>query len=173
MCCAPCSVYPVRQLEKENFHIMGFFYKNNIHPYSECLKRQESLEIYAQTAGFRVIWQEGYEPETFLRSVVFREDQRCIYCYHDRLKSTALMARRGKFDYFTTTLLYSRFQNHALICDIARSLEKSAGIPFYYQDFREGWKEGIALSKEMNLYRQQYCGCIYSEKKRFFKEQKS
>lgn len=173
MCCAPCSVYPVQQLKADNFDLMGFFYKDNIHPYSECLKRQESLEKYSETAGFRVIWQEGYEPERFLRNVVFREAERCSYCYHDRLKSTALLAKRGKFDYFTSTLLYSRFQNHERICDIAQSLEKSTGVSFYYQDFREGWKEGIAMSKEMNLYRQQYCGCIYSEKKRFFKERKA
>jgi predicted adenine nucleotide alpha hydrolase (AANH) superfamily ATPase len=108
--------------------------------------------------------------EDFIQNVVFRESERCNYCYHDRLRSTALLARRGKFDYFSTTLLYSKHQKHDLIRSIGESIAKSTDIPFLYQDFREGWKEGIEGSKQMGLYRQQYCGCIYSEKERFFRE---
>jgi predicted adenine nucleotide alpha hydrolase (AANH) superfamily ATPase len=81
------------------------------------------------------------------------------------------MARHGKFDYFTTTLLHSKFQKHELIRSIGESLGKSCGVPFLYRDFREGWKQGIETSKRLNMYRQQYCGCIYSEKERFFKEE--
>ncbi len=173
MCCAPCSVYPLKVLRSENFHIMGFFYRHNIHPYTECLKREETLKTFSEIEKFQVIWQEGYEPEEFIRNVVFREADRCAYCYHDRLKSTALLAKRGKFDCFTSTLLYSKFQKHDMIREIGESLAKSAGIPFYYHDFREGWKQGIAESKELNLYRQQYCGCIYSEKERYFRQIKA
>jgi predicted adenine nucleotide alpha hydrolase (AANH) superfamily ATPase len=79
------------------------------------------------------------------------------------------LAKRGKFDYFTSTLLYSKFQNHDLIKSIGESVARSTGVPFWYEDFRSGWKEGIAKSKEAQMYRQQYCGCIYSEKERFFK----
>lgn len=77
------------------------------------------------------------------------------------------MAKRGKFDAFSTTLLYSKFQNHELITTTGEAIAKSTGIPFYYRDFRPGWKEGIKASKDLNLYRQQYCGCIYSEKERY------
>jgi predicted adenine nucleotide alpha hydrolase (AANH) superfamily ATPase len=101
--------------------------------------------------------------------VVYREKDRCTYCYHDRLRTTALLARRGKFDYFTSTLLYSKFQNHDLIKSMGESIAKSTGVPFWYEDFRSGWKEGIKKSKDREMYRQQYCGCIYSEKERFFK----
>lgn len=169
ICCAPCSIYPIKILRTEGFDLMGFFYRHNIHPYTECLKRQETLQHYAEMANFRVIYQDGYDPENFIRNVVFRESDRCAYCYYDRLRSAALIAKRGKFDYFTTTLLYSKFQKHDMIKAIGESAGKSAGVPFFYHDFRKGWKEGIEESKRLGLYRQQYCGCIYSEKERFFK----
>src|SRR5690606_38547410 len=81
--------------------------------------------------------------------------------------ATALVARRGRFDAFTTTLLYSRHQNHDLIREIGEAAASKAGVPFLYRDFRPGWKEGIEESKRLELYRQQYCGCIYSEKERY------
>ena len=149
---------------------MGFFYRHNIHPYTECLKRQEALQSYADRINLKMIYQEGYDLEGFIQNVVFREAERCNYCYHDRLRSTAMLAKRGKFDYFSTTLLHSKHQKHDLIRSMGESIGKSAGVEFLYQDFREGWKEGIECSKQMGLYRQQYCGCIYSEKDRFFRE---
>jgi len=152
---------------------MGFFYRHNIHPYSECLKRQENLEAYARQIGLRLIIQEGYDLEGFIQNVVYREKDRCTYCYHDRLRTTALLAKRGKFDYFTSTLLYSKFQNHDLIKSIGESIEKSTGVPFLYEDFRSGWKDGVEKSKDRQMYRQQYCGCIYSEKERFYRPEKS
>ena len=152
---------------------MGFFYRHNIHPYSECLKRQENLETYSRQIGLRLIIQEGYDLEGFIQNVVFREKDRCTYCYHDRLRTTALMAKRGKFDYYSSTLLYSKFQNHDLIKAMGESIGKSTGVKFLYEDFRSGWKEGIQKSKDLQMYRQQYCGCIYSEKERFYRPEKS
>ena len=170
ICCAPCAVYPVDFLRDEGYNVMGFFYRHNIHPYSECLKRQETLVRYADIIDLKVIYQEGYDLEGFLRQASFREENRCRFCYHDRLESTAKLARHGKFDAFSSTLLYSKFQKHELITSIGESIGKKTGIPFYYHDFREGWKKGIDTSKMHGLYRQQYCGCIYSEKERFYKE---
>jgi len=149
--------------------VMGFFYRHNIHPYSECLRRQETLEGYARQIDLRLIIQEGYDLEGFIQNVVYREKDRCTYCYHDRLRTTALMAKRGKFDYFSSTLLYSKFQKHDMLKSIGESIGKSIGVPFFYEDFRSGWKEGIDTSKNLGMYRQQYCGCIYSEKERYFK----
>jgi predicted adenine nucleotide alpha hydrolase (AANH) superfamily ATPase len=148
---------------------MGFFYKYNIHPYSECLKRQETLEKYANQVDLSVIYQEGYDLEGFIRGVVYRESNRCEFCYHERLRSTALLAKRGKFDCFTTTLLYSKFQKHDMLKSIGEAIGNSVGVPFYYSDFRQGWKKGIKESKRLAMYRQQYCGCIYSEKERYFR----
>jgi predicted adenine nucleotide alpha hydrolase (AANH) superfamily ATPase len=170
VCCANCAIYPVKMMREKGLDVMGFFYRHNIHPYTECLRRQEALQSYAEQINLKVIYQEGYDLEGFIQNVVYRESERCNYCYHDRLRSTALLARRGKFDYFSTTLLYSKHQKHDLIRSMGESIGKSAGIEFLYQDFREGWKEGIECSKQVGLYRQQYCGCIYSEKERYFKE---
>jgi len=169
ICCGPCAIYPIRLLRREAATVIGFFYRHNIHPYSECLRRQETLEDYAEQIDLKVIYQEGYDLEGFLRNVAYREANRCTYCYHDRLHNTALMARHGKFDGFSTTLLYSKFQKHETIKSIGEAVGRSVGVPFYYRDFRPGWKEGVGESKRLGLYRQQYCGCIYSEKERFYR----
>ena len=170
ICCANCAIYPIHNMREEGLEVMGFFYRHNIHPYTECLKRQEALQTYAEQINLKVIYQEGYDLEGFIQNVAFRESERCNYCYHDRLRSTALLAKRGKFDYFSSTLLYSKHQQHELIRSMGESVGKSVGVPFLYRDYREGWKEGIECSKQMGLYRQQYCGCVYSEKERFFKK---
>ncbi len=169
-CCGPCSIYPVQVLRQMDMDVMGFFYRHNIHPFQECLKRENTLRQYAQSIDFGVIFQKDYKIEQFLQSIAFREKDRCRYCYHDRLKATALVAKKGKFDGFSTTLLYSRFQNHDLIRQTGEAVSKTYGVKFFYHDFREGWKNGIETSKRLNMYRQQYCGCIYSEKERYFKK---
>ncbi|MEN8752677.1 MAG: epoxyqueuosine reductase QueH [Desulfobacterales bacterium] len=169
VCCGPCAIYPLRVLRQDAASVIGFFYRHNIQPYSECLRRQETLKDYAEQVDLKVIYQGGYDLEGFLRNVAYREANRCTYCYHDRLNSTALMARHGKFDGFSTTLLYSKFQKHETIKSIGEAVGRSVGVPFYYRDFRPGWKEGVDESKRLGLYRQQYCGCVYSEKERFYK----
>ena len=168
MCCAPCTTYPLQQLRGRWERIIGFYYNPNIHPYREYEKRLSAVRQLAEITGLEMIYRDEYDLEDFLRCVVFREQNRCQYCYHRRLEAAARTAAKSKFDAFTSTLLYSRLQKHDLIAEIGESLGKKWGVPFYYGDFREGWKEGIALSKEMRLYRQQYCGCIYSEKDRYY-----
>src|SRR5210317_344727 len=109
ICCAPCAIYPLKVLRSEGFEVMGFFYNRNIHPYQECQNREQALRDYAEEVDLRVIYQEGYDMEGFLQNIVFREADRCSFCYHDRLNITAALAKRGKFDYFTSTLLQSKF----------------------------------------------------------------
>ena len=169
-CCAPCSIYPLRILRDEGLTVMGYFYRHNIHPYTECLRRQETLKAFADRHQLKLIVQEGYDLEGFVRNVVYREKDRCRHCYFDRLRSAALVARKGKFDAFTSTLLYSKFQKHEMIREIGASVAEETGVPFHYQDFRTGWQEGVAVSKREGMYRQTYCGCIYSEKERFFRK---
>lgn len=112
--------------------------------------------------------EDAYPLAEFLRQVAFREEDRCRHCYRLRLARTAEIAKKGRFDAFTTTLLYSRFQKHDLIRSIGDTVAGMQGIPFLYRDFREGWSEGVRISKELGMYRQQYCGCIYSEKDRCY-----
>jgi predicted adenine nucleotide alpha hydrolase (AANH) superfamily ATPase len=170
ICCAPCAIYPVGLIRSEGIYLMGFFYRSNIHPYQECLKRENTLKSYAESIDLKVIYQPEYDLVGYLQNVAFRESNRCRYCYHDRLKTTALMAKHGKFDAFGTTLLYSKYQKHEIIMEIGEAIAKETGISFFYRDFRKGWQEGIETSKRLGLYRQQYCGCIYSEKERYYKE---
>jgi predicted adenine nucleotide alpha hydrolase (AANH) superfamily ATPase len=168
ICCAPCTIYPLRVLRQERHDVHGLFYNPNIHPYREYKKRSATLEEYAAAEGLDVAWTGDYGIEDFLRGVVFRENDRCRYCYENRLAYTARTAAEGCFDGFTTTLLYSRFQAHETIKRMGEKLAETFGVPFYYRDFREGWTEGIKVSREKGLYRQPYCGCIYSEKERFY-----
>ncbi len=168
ICCAPCTIYPLRKLREEGHGVQGLFYNPNIHPYVEYRKRLDAVEEYAGAERLEVVRPEEYGVEDFLRNVVFREKDRCRYCYEDRLAYAARVAAEGRFDGFTTTLLYSKFQNHALIKTLGEELARRFGVAFHYRDFREGWAEGVRISKERGIYRQQYCGCIYSEKDRYY-----
>lgn len=167
ICCAPCAVYPAENLSVSGHRVRGFFYNPNIHPYQEFARRVATLEDYAAKIGLPIIWDRGYHLEEFLRSVVFREQERCRFCYYLRLKATARVAKAGKFDAFTSTLLYSKFQNHEVIRELGEQVVQEVGVPFYYVDFRRGWTTGNAQSKKLGLYKQQYCGCIFSERDRF------
>ncbi len=170
ICCAPCSIYPIKKLKEEGYKIFGFWYNPNIHPYKEYEKRYTEVKNYTTENDIRLLEKNEYNLKYFLRNVVYRENQRCRFCYSERLKYAAIYARNGNFDFFTTTLLYSKFQNHNLIKEIGIEEAKNNGSNFLYKDFREGWKYGINKSKEKNMYRQQYCGCIYSEKDRYLKK---
>jgi hypothetical protein len=167
VCCAPCTIYPLRILRGEGNEVCGLFFNPNIHPYLEYQKRLDALISYAGQEGLTTIREEGYPLEAFLRQVVFREEERCRHCYHLRLSQAARIAKKDRFDAFTTTLLYSRYQKHDLVREVAESVAETQGIHFLYRDFREGWSDGIRISKEIGMYRQPYCGCIYSEKERY------
>jgi epoxyqueuosine reductase len=170
ICCGPCTIYPLKELRTRGHEITGVFYNPNIHPYQEYQRRCETLHEYADKKFLNVIWQEGYPLEEFLLAVAgLKKEERCAFCLRDRLTYTAQMAIKEKYDGFTTTLLYSKYQKHDLIREIAEDLSKKLGIFFFYQDFRAGWNEGVKISKELGMYRQPYCGCIYSEKERYYK----
>jgi predicted adenine nucleotide alpha hydrolase (AANH) superfamily ATPase len=158
----------LKALREEGWEMTGFFYNPNIHPYQEYQRRLETVKEYERQAGVKMIYRDEYDLEGFLRGVVYREHERCRYCYSSRLEATAQMAKAGGFDAFTTTLLYSKHQNHSPLKEIGEGLGKRFSVPFYYEDFRKGWQEGIRESKAMGLYRQHYCGCIYSEKERYW-----
>ncbi len=172
ICCANCAIYPLERLKEREAEVTGFFFNPNIHPYQEYQKRLESLKQYSERIGLKMIYRDEYLLEEFLRNVSHREKERCRYCYSIRLEATAQEAKRNGFDQFSTTLLQSTHQDHALIKETGERIAHEIGIPFYYEDFRQGWKKGVEVSKTMGLYRQQYCGCIYSEKERFMKSNK-
>ena len=166
-CCGPCALYPLTSLRAEGVEVTGFFFNHNIHPYQEYVRRRDAAQQMADLEGMPLVLQDDYRLEEFLANVAAEPDKRCGYCYASRLDAVAAAAREGGFDTFTSSLFYSRYQNHELM---RRKAEESAaryGVQFLYRDFRPGWQEGIRRSKELGLYRQQYCGCVYSEKERY------
>ncbi len=168
LCCGSCALYPVKELQKQGLEVMGLFYNPNIQPLQEYLRRRQGVEQAAEYLGIKVIYlDQEYDPAHYLRQVVFREQSRCLICYQMRLERTLHLARRGRFDYFSSTLLYSKQQKHLEVTQLARDMSRTGKVQFWYQDFRKGWNKGIELSLELGLYRQQYCGCIYSELERF------
>lgn len=169
-CCAPClsGVYP--QLVEEGHDVTAYWYNPTIHPYTEWQRRTHALERYAYLTGVKVIYEREYKlnPHLYILASMEADGRdRCQYCYAVRLQKTAQKAIEGGFDAFTTTLLVSRHQKHEDIRRIGRQIGKSLGIKFYYEDFRKQWKRSIAESHKYELYRQPYCGCIFSESERY------
>lgn len=169
ICCGPCAIYPLEVLKQEGIKPHGFFYNPNIHPYLEFKKRLQAVEQLASVVNLPVDYHRDYGLREYLRRIVHHEDSRCGICYDMRLYQVVKKAKEMKADAFTTTLLYSCYQNHELIRLKAEKLAAQHHIPFLYYDFRRGWQKGIDMSKEMGLYRQSYCGCIYSEQERYDK----
>jgi len=167
ICCANCAIFPVKVLREQNHRVTGFFFNHNIHPYQEFERRMETVRHYAAQVELEVFYRDDYLLEEFLSQVAQVPQVRCDYCYYSRLEETARLAAERNFEAFTTSLLYSRYQKHDAIRSHGEALAVKYGLKFLYQDFRSGWREGIDTSKAMGLYRQQYCGCIYSEKDRF------
>lgn len=168
-CCGPCSIYPITQL-KDEFEISAFFFNPNIHPYQEFKKRRNSLREFCEQNRIPVVSLGNYGLQQFLRKVVFHETQRCSICYQWRMEETASRAAKDGFDAFSTTLLYSRYQNHEKLKQCGFSLADQYNIDFIYRDFRVGWQYGIDKSIELGMYRQPYCGCIFSEQERYDKK---
>ncbi|OPX93747.1 MAG: hypothetical protein A4E62_00494 [Syntrophorhabdus sp. PtaU1.Bin002] len=167
ICCAPCSIYPVMSLRAEGFDVAGYFYNPNIHPYTEYVKRLQTLQNYAGISLLPLKIDKDYELETFLKGAIGQGKDRCLFCYGMRLEKAFREGVESGADAVTTTLLYSKYQRHEDIKRICEGLADIHGVPFLYRDLRLGWKKGIEESKKLNMYRQQYCGCIFSERERF------
>ena len=175
-CCAPCSSYVLEYL-RQYFRITVFYYNPNITEDAEYRKRVEEqkrlIAAYNQKAqGYSIEVLEGdYEPDRFFQIAKGLEacpegGERCFACYELRLLETAKRARAGNYDYFTTTLSISPLKNAAKLNEIGEKLAASCGVAWLPSDFkkRDGYKRSIELSKEYELYRQDYCGCVYSRR---------
>lgn len=172
ICCGPCALYPLAALRSEGITVSGLFFNHNIHPYQEYVRRRDAAIEMAAAEGMELLVRDDYLLEEFLAHVAAEPEKRCGYCYASRLDMVAATAREAGFDAFCSSLFYSRYQNHDLMRIKAEDASRNHGVDFLYRDFRSGWQEGIRRSKEMGLYRQQYCGCIYSEKERYLPKEK-
>ncbi len=168
-CCGPCATHTINRLREQGFEVWGFWYNPNVHPFSEHQKRLASMEAYAESAQLTLLRGEGYEMVEFLRAVVGREahGERCRCCYALRLNRTAQRAAGEGFDAFTTTLLISPHQDQERLREAGEAAGEEYGVEFHFENFRRGWSERGRLAREHDLYRQQYCGCIYSEWERY------
>lgn len=169
-CCAPCLVVPYDDLKSEGHDVTTVFFNPNIHPYTEYLRRLDAFTVYTRDNNIRVLAENQQAGmEDWLREVVFREAQKCHICFNFRMDRIARLAEAKGFDAFSTTLFYSRFQKHDLLKIACEAISAQYGIPLVYKDWRTGWNEGVKRYRKLNLYRQKYCGCVYSEKERALK----
>jgi predicted adenine nucleotide alpha hydrolase (AANH) superfamily ATPase len=173
ICCAPCTIYPLRVLRAQGHEVSGFFFNPNIHPFTEFRRRLDTVSVYSTVAHLPVTVDDTYDVESFLNRVLPLGKDRCLACYRVRMERTFTEACERKAEAVTTTLLYSKYQRHEEIISIGNELSATYGVPFLYIDFRSGWKEGQEESRYLGLYRQQYCGCIVSEQERFAKTRRA
>ncbi len=172
MCCGPCACYPVKRLREEGIEPVGYFFNPNIHPYKEWEQRLKTAKEFAEKVHLEILTDENYQLREFLKKALPAEtvpNGRCRMCYTWRLEQTAKFASENGFDAFTTTLFYSIYQQHELMKETAVFFAKKYGVEFFYEDFRPGWQDGIDISHALELYRQPYCGCIFSEEERYSK----
>lgn len=174
-CCAPCSSYVLEYLS-QYFKITIFFYNPNIYPMEEYTRRvaeQKGL-ISEMKVKNEIRFIEGkYDTESFYKLTKGLEEEkeggvRCFNCYELRLNEAAIMAKEKGYDYFTTTLSISPHKNSAILNEIGKSLSEEHDVKYLYSDFKkkEGYKRSIELSKQYKLYRQDYCGCVFSKNER-------
>lgn len=171
-CCAPCSSYVLEYLSSY-FHITDFFYNPNISPRDEYQKRTDEMKhlISSQSYQKQVTFLEGtYEPEAFFEKVKGMEKEpeggkRCHICFEMRLRQAAKVGKNLGLDYFATTLTISPLKNAELINEIGQKIGEEEGIAYLPSDFKKknGYKRSIELSHEYHLYRQNFCGCVFSK----------
>ena len=170
-CCAPCSIYCIESLREENIEPILYWYNPNIHPYLEYKARRDTLKEYAKSINVKVIFEEEYGLKEFCANVIGDLKDRCSnYCYKVRLEQTVKYAKENGYDAFTSTLFVSPYQKHEELKKICEELSIKYDIAFLYRDFRIGFREGQFKAREIGLYMQKYCGCIFSEEERYKKQ---
>lgn len=174
-CCAPCSSYVLEYLSKY-FEITILYYNPNIYPETEYIRRKEELEKFL--TEFKCInkvklVEMNYDQKEYYKAIkgletLGEKSKRCYNCYKFRMKKACIYAKENNFDYFTTTLSISPYKISSWINEIGEELEKEYDIKYLYADFKKknGYKRSLELSKEYDLYRQEYCGCVYSKEER-------
>lgn len=172
-CCAPCSSYVLEYLS-DYFAITVYYYNPNIHPEEEYVRRFKEQENLIRTMSLKnhVLFVGGeFEPQKYYELIKGHENDpeggdRCAICYRMRLEEAAKLAREGGYEYFTTTLTISPHKNASKLNEIGEELASIYGVSFLPSDFkkRNGYKRSIELSDEYGLYRQDYCGCVFSKR---------
>lgn len=170
-CCAPCSVYCIDSLREEGIEPTVYWFNPNIHPYMEYKARRDTLKEYTKNIEVKAIFEENYGLRDFCKNVVGDLNNRCKnYCYPVRLEQTAKYAKENGYTHISTTLLVSPYQNQEAIVEIGKQMAEKYGVEFLYRDFKVGFRQGQAKARELGLYMQKYCGCVFSEEDRYSKK---
>jgi len=172
ICCAPCSVACVKQLREEGIEPVGYWYNPNIHPFTEYRARRNCLVDYAKSIGLELVVDDFYGLRQFVTAVVSNIPGRCAYCYDTRMDQTARYAAEHGFDAFCTTLTVSPYQNTPLIFQKGQAAAEKYGVGFLPYDFSPRYREGQTEARELGLYMQKYCGCVFSEEDRYCSKKK-
>lgn len=168
VCCAACGAY-VSQLLKKDFELSLYFYNSNIFPDTEHKKRKEEVEMIAKKYDLELLLEES-DYNAWLETVKGMENEkekgrRCYYCYKDRIEKLAEKAESNHFDYFTTTLSVSPHKVYEYIKEIGEKIGKNKKTRYYDANFKknDGFKKSLEISRDLKLYRQEYCGCEFSK----------
>ena len=172
ICCAPCSITCIDTLRSEGIEPVGYWYNPNIHPVTEYRARRDTLIQYAKDINMELKIRDDYGLREFVRAIYPNLENRCGVCYEMRLFEAARFARDNGFESFSTTLLISPYQNHELLIETAQKAAEMFGVRFLYRDFRPRFREGQAKARELGLYMQKYCGCVFSEEERYIRKKK-
>lgn len=167
ICCACCLCAPLNELRKEGFKVTGLFYNPNIHPFLEFRRRMKALRVFQESDPIPVIYHEDYGIKEYLKNVGYEGDDRCADCYAMRLKFAVNYAKGNGFHAFTSTMLFSVYQNHGQLKMLSENLSKEYGIDFVYRDYRHLSDCSHDIARKKMIYRQGYCGCIFSEYERY------
>ena len=166
-CCGPCANGSIPQLTAAGYELFCWFWNPNIHPYQEHKHRRQSFVELMEHLSLPYQASKDYPLETWLKSVAEEPEKRCLYCYETRIAAAAQKTAEMGIKAFSTTLLVSPYQNREIICKLGNQYAQQYGISFVDMDLRPGFREGNERSRQMGLYMQKYCGCIYSEKDRY------
>ena len=167
ICCGPCLGGPLEALRLEGFEVSGCFFNPNIHPLLEFRKRLKAVRVFQETDPLHIVIEDEYGLERFLREVEPLNPERCERCVALRLGHTARLAAKLGAPSFTTTLLVSRHQKHEAVRLAGERAAQEAGVKFLYRDFRPLADRSHEIARQRRLYRQSYCGCVFSEAERY------
>lgn len=173
ICCGPCALMPAQRLVAAGYAVTLWYMNPNIHPLTEYLRRRDAAARCAQKLGLPILYgDEAWNVRAWLTAPQARElpPARCHWCCGSRVRAAAAFARSHGFGAFSTSLLYSRYQPHEAIARAGREAAAADGLDFIYADFRVDWEAGRELAKAWDIYRQPYCGCIFSEAERYAKK---
>lgn len=177
VCCAPCFITIQEDIEangmlidgkRQEVELTAYWYNPNIHPKAEYTRRLEAFKKFCEMTNTRNVVCDEYDMNGFIKDVVEQVGEgkryhiRCKYCYYRRLENVFKYAAENGYDIVSTTLTRSPFQNHDLINEVAEKLSQKYGVKYVYSDYRHTYYDGQKKAREMELYMQKYCGCVFS-----------